>query len=198
MKSTIPTALTAAMLALTSSASAQQPWTVELRGGGALPTVDVVDDSGTGNGVALEGALSYRFVPYLDAYVAWDWVRFAPETSFAGPDVDFEGTGYLAGLRFEHPVTEAVPFDAWVRAGVRYDHLELEDADGDIIAGTGRDVGFDLGAGVSVQVAEGWSVTPGVRYRAVSHDVQLSPRRTEEADLRHVVVDVGVSYRFDF
>lgn len=197
MKSPIPIVLTAAMLAVTSSATAQQPWTVELRGGGAFPTVDIVGDSGTGNGIALEGVLSYRFVPYLDAFVAWDWVKFSPETSFAGPEVDIEGTGYLAGLRFERSVAEAVPFDVWVRAGARYDHLELNDASGEIIAGTGRDVGFDLGAGVTVQVAERWSVTPGVRYRAVSHDVQLSPTRTEDADLRHVVVDVGVRYRFD-
>lgn len=196
MKMPIRIALAGAILVLASSVSAQQPWTAELRGGVAVPTVDVVGDLGTGNGAALEGSLSYRFSPFLGAYVAWDWVRFSPETSFAGPDVVFEGTGYLAGLRFEHPLTEAVPFDVWVRAGVRYDHLELDDASGEIIAGTDRDVGFDVGSGVAVEVAEGWTVTPGVRYRAVSHDVQLSPSRTEEADLRHVVLDLGVRYRF--
>lgn len=201
MKTPIRVALTGAILVLASPAStvsAQERWTAELRGGGAFPTVDVVGDLGTGNGFALEGSLAYRFSPFLGAYVAWDWVRFSPDSSFAGPDVDFEGTGYLAGLRFEHPLPEAVPFDVWVRAGVRYDHLELEDASGDIIAGTGRDVGFEVGAGVAVRVADRWSVTPGVRYRAISHDVQISLSRTEEADLRHVVVDLGVRYHFGF
>ena len=196
MKSPIPIALTAAIFALTPSASAQQPWTVELRSGAAFPTVDVVGDLGTGNGFALEGSVSYRFVPFLDVYVAWDWVRFSPESSFAGPDVDFEANGYVGGVRFEHPLSEALPFDAWARVGVRYDHLELEDASGDIVAGTDRDVGFDIGAGVSIRVAEQWSLTPGARYRAVSHDVQISPSVTEEADLRHVVLDLGVAYRF--
>ncbi len=198
MKSPIRVALTGAILVLAPSVSAQEPWTAELRGGVAVPTIDVVGDLGTGNGFALEASISYRFVPFLGAYVASDMVGFNPETSFAGPDVDFDGTGYAAGLRFEHPVTEAVPFDVWVRAGVRYDHLELEDASGETIAGTGRDVGFEVGGGLAVQVADAWSVTPGVRYRAVTHDVQLSPSRTEEADLRHVVVDLGVRYRFGF
>lgn len=198
MKSLLSIAVMAAVLVLPSSAAAQQPWTLELRGGGAFPTVDIVGDLGTGNGIALEGSIAYHFVPYLAAYVASDMVRFSPENSFAGSDVDFEGTGYVAGLRYERAVIEAVPFDVWARGGVRYDHLKLEDASGDAIAGTGREMGFEIGAGVSVRVAEGWLVTPGARYRAVTHDVQLSPSRTEEAELRHVVVDVGVSYRFDF
>lgn len=196
MKTPIRVALTAAIFAFAASASAQEPWTVEVRGGAAFPTVDIVDDLGTGNGVALAGSVAYRFMPHLGAYVGWDWVYFNPEESFAGPDVDFEGTGYVAGLRFEHPISDAVPFDGWLRAGVRYDHLELEDASGELIAGTDRDVGFEVGGGVAVWVAERWSVTPGVRYRAVSHDVQTGVNTTDEADLRHVLVEVGVVYRF--
>lgn len=196
MKTPIRVALTTAIFAFATTASAQTPWSVELRGGAAFPTVDMVGDLGTGNGVVLEGNVSYRFQPHLGAYVGWDWVHFNPEESFAGPDVDFEGTGYVAGLRFQHPVSDAVPFDVWVRAGVRYDHLELEDASGDIIAGTDRDVGFEAGGGVAVQVAERWSVTPGVRYRAITHDVQTGVNTTDEADLRHVLVELGVAYRF--
>lgn len=196
MKTPIRVALTTAIFALATSASAQEPWSVELRGGAAFPTVDMVGDLGTGNGVVLEGNVEYRFMPHLGAYVGWDWVHFNPEESFAGSDVDFEGTGYMAGLRFQHPLADAVPFDGWIRAGVRFDHLELEDADGEIVAGTDRDVGFEAGAGVAVRVAERWSVTPGVRYRAISHDVQTGPNTTNEADLRHVLVELGVAYRF--
>lgn len=198
MKTFTTVALLGAALAFTHPVAAQQPWTLELRAGGAFPTVDVVGDLGTGNGVAFEGAVGYRFLPFLGAYVAWDWVGFTPENSFAGSDVDFEGTGYLAGLRFQRGISDAVPFDVWARAGVRYDHLELEDASGEIIAGTGRDVGLDLGGGVAVRVAEAWTLTPGVRYRAITHDVQLSPSRTEEAEFRHVIVDLGVRYRLGF
>lgn len=195
-KPLIHAVLTTAIVAFATSLSAQEPWAVGVRGGVAVPTVDMVDDLGTGNGLVLAGDVSYRFMPRLAAYVGWDWVRFSPEDSFAGPDVDFEGTGYVAGLRFEHPLSDAVPFDAWARAGVRYDHLELEDDSGDIIAGTDRDVGFEAGAGVAVRVAERWSVTPGVRYRAVTHDVQTGVNTTDEVDLRHVLVELGVAYRF--
>lgn len=196
MKTPIRVALTLAIFTLAASASAQERWAFELRGGAAFPTQDMVGDLGTGNGVALGGAFAYSLMPHLGAYLGWDWMHFNPENSFAGADVDFEGTGYVAGLRFQHPVSDAVPFDVWARGGVRYDHLELENADGDLIAGTDREVGFDVGAGVAVTVAERWSVTPGVRYRAISHDVQIAPNTTEKADFRHVVVDVGVAYRF--
>lgn len=193
-----PIVVLAAIFAFAAPVAAQQPWAAELRVGGAFPTVDVVGDLGTGNGVSLEGVISYRFIPFLGAYLAWDDVRFSPENSFAGPDVDFLSTGYTAGLRFEHPLTEAVPVGIWLRAGVRYDYLKLEDAANEIIAGTERDVGFEIGGGVAIPLTDGWVVTPGARFRAATHDVQISPSRTEEAQLRHVVVDLGVLYHLPF
>ena len=196
MKSLIRIALLAAIPALATSVSAQQPWSVELRGGGAFPTVDMVGDLGTGNGIVIEGNLAYDFLPFLGAFVGWDWVGFSPENSFAGTDIDFEGTGYLAGLRYQRGVTEAI--EVWLRAAVRYDHLELEDEAGDIVAGTDRDVGLDVGLGLAVDINDAWALTPGVRYRAVTHDVQTSPSRTDEAEFRHVILDVGVAYRFGF
>ena len=198
MKSLIRIALLAAIPAFATSVSAQQPWSVELRAGGAFPTVDMVGDLGTGNGIAIEGNVSYDLLPFLGVFVGWDWVGFTPENSFAGTDIDFEGTGYLAGVQYQRAVTEALPFEIWLRAAVRYDHLELEDDAGDIVAGTDRDVGLDVGLGFSVDINDTWAVTPGVRYRAVTHDVQTSPSRTDEAEFRHVIVDVGVAYRFDF
>lgn len=198
MRISSPIVALAAIFAFAPPVAAQQPWAAEIRVGGAFPTVDVVGDLGTGNGVFLEGSISYGFMPFLGAYLAWDDVRFSPENSFAGPEVDFTSTGYIAGLRFEHPLTEAVPFDVWLRAGVRYDYLKLEDAADEIIAGTERDVGFEVGVGVAVPLVDGWTVTPGARFRAATHDVQLSPSRTEEAELRHVVVDVGVRYQLPF
>ena len=198
MKSLIRIALLAAIPAFATSVSAQQPWTVELRGGAAFPTVDMVGDLGTGNGVAIEGAVTYDFLPFLGVFVGWDWVGFTPEESFAGTDIDFEGTGYLAGLRYERAVTDALPFEVWLRTAVRYDHLELENDAGDIVAGTDRDVGLDVGLGLAFAINESWVVTPGVRYRAITHDVQTSPRQTDEAEFRHVIADVGIAYRFDF
>lgn len=177
-----------------SPAVAQQRFAFELRGGAALPTQDIgSDDLETGFG--FEGTLRYRFLPHFGVYAGWDWMHFNPETSFAGADIDFEETGYAFGVRFEHPFGEGAPLAGWIRAGGTYDHLELEDAAGDIIADSGHGLGFEAGAGVVLDVGDRLSLTPGVRYRALSRDVEIGTATTE-VDLRYVALEVGLVVHF--
>lgn len=194
MKTHTLLATTLAMLFPASSADAQERWAFELRAGAALPTQDVGSDE-LGTGMSLEGTLRYRFLPHLGAYAGWDWVRFAPETSFAGDNVDFEETGYAFGLRFEQPFSDTTPISGWVRAGGIYDHLELEDDAGSIIADSGHGFGFEAAAGVALRAGERWSVTPGLRYRSLSPDVEVGDVTTE-VDLRYIALELGVALLF--
>lgn len=173
----------------------QQRWAFELRGGAAFPTEDVGSDE-LGTGFGLEGSLRYAFMPHLAAYAGWDWIRFSPDASFAGADMDFEETGYAFGLRFEHPFTGESGGPAWwLRAGPTYDHVEIEDGDGDIIADSGHGFGWEAGAGVALDVGERWSVTPGLRYRSLTRDVEVGVMTTE-ISLRYLAAELGLVMHF--
>lgn len=194
MTRTVVAAIAVGFLAASSPTAAQERWAFELRGGAALPTQDIGSDE-LGTGFGFEGTLRYRFLPHLGVYGGWDWMHFGPETSFAGADVDFEETGYVFGLRFEHPLGEGAPVSGWVRAGGTYGHLELEDTAGEIIADSGHGLGLEAGAGVALDIGGRLSVTPGVRYRALTRDVEIGTATTE-VDLRYVALELGLVVHF--
>ena len=191
------TAITVGALTLglaASSAQAQDRLAVELRGGVDLPTQEIGGE-GLGTGFGFDATLRYRFMPHLAAYAGWDWIRFSPDASFAGADMDIEETGYVFGLRFEHPITGDSGLAAWARAGGIYDHLEIENADGDMIADSGHGLGWEAGAGLAVPVTRRLSVTPGVRYRWLDRDLEIGAATTE-AELRYFAVELGLALGF--
>ncbi|NIP58148.1 MAG: outer membrane beta-barrel protein [Gemmatimonadetes bacterium] len=181
-------------LLLWSPAESQQGWAVELRGNGAVPTREIGDDD-LGAGFGFEGTVRYAFLPHLAAYAGWDWTRFSPDDSFAGSGMDFEETGYAFGLRFEHPFSgdlgAADTWAWWARAGGTFDHLEIEDPDGELIADTGSGVGWEVGTGLALALATGWSLTPGVRYRSLTRDVEIATTTTT-VELEYVAFEVGI------
>ena len=171
MRTTILALTTIALLTTTIPADAQTPdrWAVELRANGAMATQELQNDP-LDTGFGFEATVRYRFLPHLAAYAGWDWIRFQADQSFAGNDMDFEETGYAFGLRFEHPIRGSATA-GWVRAGGTYDHLEVENTDGDILADSGHGLGWEVGAGVATPLRGGWSITPGVRYRSLREAV---------------------------
>jgi opacity protein-like surface antigen len=178
----------------TSSAAAQERLAVELRGGADIPTQEISGEE-LGTGFGFDATLRYRFMPHLAAYAGWDWIRFSPDASFAGADMDIEETGYVFGLRFEHPITGDSGLAGWIRGGGTYDHLELENADGDIIADSGHGLGWEAAAGLAIPVTPRLSVTPGVRYRALDRDVEIGAATTE-VELRYIAVELGFALGF--
>jgi hypothetical protein len=194
VKATFSASLLALLIA--APVTAQARWTLDVRAGAALPTQDIGEDE-LGTGFGFEGALGYRFLEHLTAYAGWDWHRFAPDQSFAGSETDFEETGYAYGLRFEHPFAgELGSAPAYrLRIGGTYNHIELEDGDGDIIADSGHGAGWEVGAGVSLGLTGALRLSPEVRYRALSRDVQLG-NITTDVDLQYIALDVGVTWSF--
>jgi len=183
-----------AVLAAASPATGQDRWAFELRGGVAFPTEDIGNDA-LGRGMGFDGTLRYRFLPHLALYGGWDWIGFSPDELSGTADLDLEETGYTFGLRFEHPLAGDPGLAGWVRAGATYDHLEIEVEDGDIIADSGHGFGWEAAAGVAIGAGARWSVTPGVRYRSLSRDLEIGGV-TAGADLRYVMAELGLAVRF--
>jgi len=168
---------------------------VEFRGGMAVATQNL-GGTDLGEGLGFEGTVSYRFMPHLAAYGGWDWLRFPADQSFAGPDVDFEETGYAFGLQFDHPFRGETSGAAYrVRMGATWNHIEIEDADGEIFADSGHGFGWEAGTGVIFPFGDTWRFTPGLRYRSLARALTVGGTSTS-VDLTYLSLELGFARRF--
>lgn len=184
------------LVLFTTNASAQDQgskFSFELNAGPSIALQELVDtDLKTGGG--FEGLLHYRFMPHLGAYAGWGWNKFASEETFAGADVDFEETGYVFGLQFKHPINQT-SLSWYVRAGGLYNHIEVENSDGDIIEDTGHGLGFHAGTGLDIQLSNKWSIIPSVAFHSLSRDLDGEGINTT-LDLTYLSGRVGILKRF--
>ena len=181
-----------ALLVGPGDAGAQSRWSVEAIGGAAFAT-QKFSGAELGTGLGLEVNARYRVLPHLAVYGGWDWHHFPSDQPLAGGDMDVEDTGYAFGLRFEHPLSSRTAY--WVRLGGTANHIELEDAGGDILIDSGHGMGWEAGGGVTVPIGYRLTLTPGVRYRALSRDLAIGGV-TAPVDLRYVTVGMGIGYHF--
>jgi opacity protein-like surface antigen len=181
-----------ALLLAAGAVQAQSPFAMELRGGAAVPTADL-DDTALKTGGGFEFTGRYRIMPHVLAYVGWDWFRFVTDEPFAGADFDVENTGYAFGLQFQHPLAGSMEW--LLRAGAVYNHIELEDNDGDIVADSGHEFGWEVGGGVSIPLNPRFALTPGVRYRTLSADLDVGAGNVP-VDLSYVAIELGIAYSF--
>ena len=140
----------------------------ELNGGASLATKELSNTSLNAGG-GFELLLHYRFITHLGVYAGWGWNKLSADNSFAGDDVCFEETGYVFGLQFMHPIGDS-PFSYYARGGGLYNHLETENAEGDIINDTGHGLGFQLASGINYYLGKNWNLTGGVKFNSLSRD----------------------------
>jgi hypothetical protein len=172
---------------------AQDKWSLEFRPGVDYATQDIADaDLGIGFGAEL--SIAYRFTPHFAAYAGWSYNNFAVDQSFAGPDASFEETGYTFGLQFIHPIGES-GLSYLVRAGGIYNHIEIENNDGDIIIDSGHGLGWQAEAGLVIPLSEKFSLLPSLRYRLLNRDIEIENVNTS-VDLNYLSVGVGLSLSF--
>jgi hypothetical protein len=157
---------------LSSGLMAQDRFSLQVRPAVAFPISDL-GDANLKTGFGFEGSMAYRFMPHTSAYAGWGWNKFSADQSFAGPNADFEETGYVFGLQFMHPFLRDSPFDYFVRAGVIVNHIEIEDAEGEIIADSGHGPGFQVETGLSFSLGDKWRLVPGIKYQSLSRDLEL-------------------------
>lgn len=182
-----------AVLTVTNKTYAQDRWGLTLRGGADFATAKL-GDADLKTGFGFEGSVSYRFLSHLHAQAGWSWNKFKTNQSFAGSDVDFEETGYLAGLQFIHPIADS-KFSYLVGAGATYNHIETENPEGDIIADSGHGFGWQAEAGISIEVFKHWKLIPSVRYRALSRELKIDETITP-VDLKYIATQLGITWSF--
>ncbi len=181
------------VLALLSNSSIAQEnekrFGFELSGGASMAT-SKPGDTKLNPGFGIEGIFHYRFMPHLGVYGGWGWNRFGADNSFAGTDICFEETGYVLGLQFKHPVG-SMPLSYYLRAGGLYNHIEIENTDGDIIGNTGHGLGFQLAAGIDYSLGKNWSITPGLKFNYLNRDVEMGGVTTS---LNHNYLSLRVGF----
>jgi hypothetical protein len=182
------------LITVPSTAHGQSRWRFEIGGGAAVATEDLGDTS-LGTGFGFEGIVGYRMQPHMWVYAGWDWHRFPADGSFAIAERDFDETGYAFGLQFEHPIGGSDAVALRLRAGGTYNHIEVENPAGDLIADSEHGLGWEAGAGLALRLDDHWQVTPGARFRSLSRDLSLGGAKTP-ADLRYFAVEMGFARHF--
>lgn len=181
------------MLTAGTPAQAKDKWDVELRTGVSSATQEL-GESELNNGVGFEATVAYAFMPHLSAYLGWGWNQFKSDETDTQPEMTFEETGYTFGLQFTHPIGQS-GLGYMVRAGGVFNHIELEDKEGEIVEDTGHEMGWQIGAGLEIPLGDDWQLLPGVRYRALSTDLETNGTETE-LDLTYYSIGAGLSRSF--
>jgi opacity protein-like surface antigen len=194
MKTKVLIALAVFALALSGFAQEKEKrFGFELSGGASFATREL-GGADLKFGFGGEGIFHYRILPHAGVYAGWGYNTFSAENSFAGNEIDFEETGYVFGLQFKHPIGIS-PVSYYVRAGALYNHIELENTDGDIIGDTGHGFGWQAAGGVDIPLGRNWSLTPGVKFNSLSGDVNMEGTTTQ-LDLNYLQVRVGILKKF--
>ena len=165
----------------------------ELNSGLSVATKKI-DGADLKPGFGFEGSLSYRFMPHLGVYGGWGWNRFAADNSFAGNDACFEETGYVFGLNFQHPIAGS-NLSYYVRGGGLYNHIETENAGGDIIHDSKHGYGFQLAGGIDINLGSNWSLTPGLKFNSLSRETSYEGL-SKQLDYQYLSARIGISKKF--
>lgn len=191
MMRSIRVVLAMALLA-PAGAAAQSPLSAELRLGLGVPTQDF-GEAELGNGIGFEASLRYQLPLCLSLYAGWDWYHFSSDQG--GVDFDFEDTGYAVGLLWK-PMRLDGYLGPWIRGGMVYDHVEIEDGEGDLVADSDHAFGYEVGAGLTLPLTGRFSLTPGVRYRAFSPEMESGGTTADAVELSYLALEIGLAIDF--
>jgi hypothetical protein len=166
------------------------PFSLEVRGGLALPTGDF-GDGDVESGITYGANATFHFIPLLGIYGGYTRNEFGGED-----DADLTDEGFSGGLRLAIP-TPLIPIDPYVKAGVVYNTLEISGSEGGVTVGaeSDRSLGFEVGAGIGIGLGPKLSLTPQVTYTKYSPDFGENGLGDIVPDVSHIRVDVGLRLR---
>ena len=97
-------------------------------------------------------------------------------------------------LNFSHPI-HGLGLSYYVRAAGLYNHIETENADGNIINDTGHGLGFQLAGGVEIPLNSKWSLTPGIKFNSLDRktDYEGSPLKLH---YQYLSIRIGIVRKF--
>lgn len=183
-----------AVLSLTSFGQEKEKrFGFELSGGPSMATRQL-ETSNLKPGFGFEGIIHYRLFSHTGVYAGWGWNWMSSENAIAGNNADFEETGYVLGLQFKHPI-DGFRSSYYLRAGALYNHIEVENDNGDIIGDTGHKPGFQLATGIDIPLGPKWSLTPGIKYNAISGKTDISGE-SFSIDYHYLSVRIGILAKF--
>ncbi|MFP4289075.1 MAG: porin family protein [Bacteroidales bacterium] len=184
------------LIVLSLTLNAREPmkrFGFELRPGISMSTTKL-GDADLKTGVGFEGMFEFRVIPSASVYAGWGWNKFGSEESFAGTNMDFEETGYVLGIRYTYPLNES-PLSLFARGGGIYNHIEVENAGGDIVEDSGHGWGWQAEVGVDISMGSRWSLRPGLKYQALNRDLEFGSE-VHSVDLNYLSLGVSVSRSF--
>jgi opacity protein-like surface antigen len=176
MKKTLVSMMAAAAVVASVSAAQAQvatPFSLEVRGGLALPSGDLSDEDVT-SGVGLNVNGQFRFNPMFSAYAEFNWAQFGVEDS---DDVDVTDSGFGGGVMAHFNAGSMTPF---LKAGVVVHQLSVDELDAE-----DEQLGFRVGGGLAFPLGNRLSVTPGVTYTQYGI-------KDADFDVSHIDIDVGL------
>jgi len=158
-------------------------WHTELLAGVSFPTEDfgsIKLDAGSG----FEGTVSYQLTPSISAYGGWGWYDFSSN----GPEVVQQG--YVVGMQLAaySPNRSTI---LRVRAGVTYEHIELQNNLGNVVYDSKPSTGFEIGAALAFPFVGDWEIVPGIRYRSLNRPIEINGVESN-TDLNYFALDVSI------
>lgn len=167
---------------------------IELSGGPSV-ALKKLDGAKMKIGLGFEGTLHYRFYRHMGVYAGWGWNRFSSENSFVGKNADFEETGYVFGLQFKHSIGNS-PISYYVRAGGLWNHIEIENSEGDIINDTKHGLGYQMAGGIYIPIGKKWSINTGLKFNSLKRRGIEFTDHNKTLDLKYLSLRVGIAKMF--
>jgi len=190
-KSTVGILAALAAVSVASTANAQMgpttPFSIEVRGGAALPTGDFGEGLNTGWTAGVTG--QFNFTPMVGVYAGYSIASFSSDEDETGEEIDVNDRGFNAGLRASFGPL-AAGLSPWLKGGLVYNELEFEEEGVSIT--TDSKLGFEVGGGLAFPLGPRISVTPGVTYTMYSFDDEDLDL---DLDVSHVKLDIGLNFR---
>jgi opacity protein-like surface antigen len=190
------TSAAAAIVAITLAATAASaraqvlgvPVALDARVEVAFPLGDFGDIADTGIGGTLSVALP--LVPAFGIYGSYTQIRFGGGWTGDGVS-DATTDGFTVGLTTTLPGTLDV--DPWIGAGLLLHRLEVRGTR----QGVSNDLGFEVGAGVAVPLADRLRLTPAVHYRHFGASIPaLAGLTARSLTVQYLSLGVGLNYWF--
>jgi len=98
------------------------------------------------------------------------------------------------GLRFEDKIVDT-SMGYRLFSGIAMQEIELVDNKEEVIEDSDYNVGYEIGAALTIDLTPRWRLTPGISYRAVDQKIVIN-RVDESVDLDSTVFDIGLSFLF--
>lgn len=190
MKKVLYALAAVAAAASTTPVAAQLPvpLSIEGRAGAAFPVGDFAD--GLETGLSLSASAAVGVTPGFGIYGAYNHTTFNADGGGGGlVDRGFSvgATASLAGL-----TPRVTPY---LGAGLVMHELELDVDDGDDPDVGETDLGFEVGAGLAVQLAPNVRLTPALGYRRYGAEIPALVG-TVEGDVSYLTLGVGLNIGF--